>query len=374
VSPYWLTSHKLAYGEYFNPGAAQSIQQTLSLSFVTVSSASKKGGAVDVTDIGFGIRTDLKAGHASAKLRGLLRDLAKSSIKNNLLFEIRDALPSATQEGVSLPEPVAKILGVSPSVFLQPELEPGDAEVLLKDLQTKVKGLYGDARDRMRQPIRAALEALAQLADPAATPATRAAARDRLNKLIRDLDDADVRAGLKNLLATVEADLQKNALAIQAEDRLRRGFILSVAGAVAGRVPKDAGLGDAALRRYGAWVTTAYRTDGPLIDFIALARVIGQKGDESSTLLDFGGRFVHQVGKYMWSAEYVERVVKEAGPNTERLAANFEYALRDNLHFTASFGKDFANPSSGSPKGGLISVLGLNFGLGPASTVEAGGK
>jgi len=45
--------------------------------------------------------------------------------------------------------------------------------------------------------------------------------------------------------------------------------------------------------------------------------------------------------------------------------------VAERVFVTAAFGKDFADPSAGRPKGGLISVLGVTIGLSKNPTVQA---
>jgi hypothetical protein len=43
------------------------------------------------------------------------------------------------------------------------------------------------------------------------------------------------------------------------------------------------------------------------------------------------------------------------------------------MFLTAAFGKDFADPRASQPKGGLISLLGINFGFGKKPSIPIPG-
>jgi hypothetical protein len=54
---------------------------------------------------------------------------------------------------------------------------------------------------------------------------------------------------------------------------------------------------------------------------------------------------------------------------TQRLTANLDYKIVDKAFVTVAFGTDFADPSAGKPKGGVVSMLGFSIGLSKNPTV-----
>jgi hypothetical protein len=375
VAPYWLKNHPaLSHDTYFAPGTAQSIAQTLSFSFVT--SKPTDGSPDGTTDIGFGVRTSLRAGHASQKVRELLKTLAKDHVKWHVLTlalgRIRGDLPA--QPASPLPTSVEQVLKAP---IKMGELSPEEVSAVVAELRKSLTSIWATATDRRREPIRLVLEALELIAtepsDPTALEAwkkRRAELLERVRNTPAALDGGDAAARIMADLATLESAFTTTSRDIQAKDLIRRGLIISLAAAVASRVPAAGGLRDARLRQHGGWATIAYRTDGPLIDFIALARVIARAPEVGQDVFDFGGQFVHQPSEFAWSVEYVQRIEADDAPSTQRVAVNAEYKLRDNVFLTAAFGKDFANASLGRPKGGLVSVLGVNFGFSGKSVIQ----
>jgi hypothetical protein len=378
VAPYWLKNRpNLSYNTYFAPKTTQSIAQTLSFSFVTSKPANTPTGT---TDIGFGARTSIRAGHASLKVRNLLKSLASDHIKYQILDatleRVTAAAPSIPASAPTLPANIEAIL--DPSIIKQSELTSAEIAAIVTEMRKALLQTWATAMDRKREPTRLMMEGVSQLLSTEPTDPVEAekwrkardAMREQLRVIPQAMDTADIVARLKEKLTALETSFSDTSRRIQAEDKIRRGFILSVAGAVASRVVADGGLRDADYRGSGLWVTSAYRTDGPLIDFIAMARVVSRPAAQGDDVYDFGAQFVHQPGQFVWAAEYVQRVEKGDAPTTQRLGVNFEYKLRDNVILSAAFGKDFANPSAGRPKGGLVSVLGVNVGFSAKSAVK----
>jgi hypothetical protein len=178
-------------------------------------------------------------------------------------------------------------------------------------------------------------------------------------------------ATIRSVQSTASDAAKADAAAVRSEDTLRRGWILSVAGALAGRVPNDS-FSDARLLRWGAWVSPAFRPDKAGWEVISVAKYLHRPVDEGSNLFDFGARGVKDWGRAALSAEYLERI--ESRPSGDhvtsaRTTVNFDYKIADKLYLTAAFGKDFADPTQLQPKGGLVSALGLNIGFGSTPTV-----
>jgi hypothetical protein len=178
-------------------------------------------------------------------------------------------------------------------------------------------------------------------------------------------------SAIRSVQSTASDAAKADAAAVRSEDTLRRGWILSVAGALAGRVPNDS-FSDSSLLRWGAWVTPAFRADKTGWEVISVAKYLHRPVDEGSNLFDFGARGVKDWGRAALSAEYLERI--ESRPSGDhvtsaRTTVNFDYKITDKLYLTAAFGKDFADPTQLQSKGGLVSALGLNIGFGSTRTV-----
>ena len=171
------------------------------------------------------------------------------------------------------------------------------------------------------------------------------------------------------------ASIGTQSAAIQAADQLRRGFLLTVAGAGASHIP-DASFTDAALARWGVWATPAWRFDQRPLEIVGVVKLIHRPFDQAANLVDMGARVVHHFKAVTWSGEYLQRFERDVSDNSvtsQRLTANFEFKLRDQMFLTAGFGKDFADPRAGQPKGGLVSLLGINFGFGKKPSIPIPG-
>lgn len=137
---------------------------------------------------------------------------------------------------------------------------------------------------------------------------------------------------------------------------------LAFAGAGVGRNDK---VDEFTLRRYGVWVTYAYRpssTDS--WEGSAMLRMISNETESSSTTqtYDLGCRASSpRIWPAALSFEAVARISPMAKPDF-RIAVIGEYPLMENFYLTATFGRgfDIENPNGGN----LLSVLGIKFGLG----------
>jgi hypothetical protein len=160
---------------------------------------------------------------------------------------------------------------------------------------------------------------------------------------------------------------------VQAADKIRQGRILTVAAAIGSRVPDDA-FDEARLLRWGVWVSPAYRTDATHFEFVGVVKYVHRPDLEGPDLFDLGARIVKDFGRAALSGEYLQRIARESAQNdttTQRTSLNFEYKIAEKVYLTAAFGKDFADPARAAPKGGLISILGLNIGLASSASIAA---
>jgi hypothetical protein len=377
VAPYWLVGHSgLLATTYYDPGVAQSLRQTFAISFASAKSTVSEG-ASGATDLGVGFRAAVLEGHGSATIRTLNRQLSARRIGRLALNRARNRVSSVQSTLASSAAGLKFLTDTIEEEFtlrLKADDERKDAEQNKEDLTARdrlldqIQTAWSEKTDAVVDALPAMLTALAELST-AHSPADaqnvdllkKAAAEGPARMAARVTDVASA------LLTAAESDTGDAITAIAAEDRLRRGMMLSFAGGFASRVPVT-GVGDTRLLRWGVWATPSYRLDKPLIDIVGVVRFVGRPDTIGTNLFDFGARIVHQVGSFVYSAEYVQRVEGKTGtsrPTSERLDANVEYKIRDELYLTASFGKNFAGePGASESKGGLVSILGVNIGLG----------
>jgi hypothetical protein len=231
--------------------------------------------------------------------------------------------------------------------------------------QQTATGLLNAAVDQQyASDVVATLVLLQTRADPggAIIPALASVAVRLLN---------ETATAIRSVQSTANDAAKADASAVRTEDKLRRGWILSVAGAVAGRVPNDS-FSDSSLLRWGAWASPAFRADKAGLEFISVVKYLRRPVDEGNNLFDFGARGVKDWGRAALSAEYLERIESRAMGDhvtSERTTVNFDYKIAEKLYLTAAFGKDFADPTQSQPKGGLVSAIGLNVGFGSTPTV-----
>ncbi len=77
--------------------------------------------------------------------------------------------------------------------------------------------------------------------------------------------------------------------------------------------------------------------------------------------LDLGGKMVFQFEKLNFGVESLYRFNNKLIGNQNRTVGLLEYKIADNIYITGAFGENFNSPNK------LISVLGLNWGLGSES-------
>ncbi|HEY0024901.1 MAG TPA: hypothetical protein VGB24_18445 [Longimicrobium sp.] len=117
------------------------------------------------------------------------------------------------------------------------------------------------------------------------------------------------------------------------------------------------------LRRVGLWTTLSYEgtpiSGQTTFTPMAVIRLLAERGDSASSVVDAGGRFVLSSPTYSASLETVFRLPMEdeAGKNLYRVAGVLEYQVREDLWLTATFGRDYQSRDSGS----LLAQLGVKF-------------
>ena len=339
VAPYWLVGHPaLSSDAYYNPTLKQGLLDTLSFSVISTRTSTVAKQPNDATEIGVGARAGLVVGHSSPALRKLLTKIHALQLQYLAASAALEPLiPTSTTPPTGDPQFTAVVNAVS-----------------------------------------AAFKAAANSNDSAEQKAAYAAAEKSLNsRLVQLFNDANrtgatqaLQAGSTALLAQLEASLSAAVQTAQILDDDRRGFSLSMAAASAWLVP-DTGVDDGRLTRWGVWATPSYRPDVAPIEIIGVRRFI-RRADTDRNMLDAGARLTTQTGPLNWSFEYVARVEhssSESNVTSERLATILDVRVRDDIYVTASFGKDFADPSAGRPSGGILSTLGLSFGFGEKPTI-----
>ena len=186
---------------------------------------------------------------------------------------------------------------------------------------------------------------------------------------LRQIQDDVLRA------ATVEEEdrlgvlLQQKALAVQAELRDRVGWVVEVAGAVGAQF-QDGAYDSGRVRRFGVWATPTYRWENRL-SLLGVARYLRDPGLDtmSRNLFDVGGRVQFQLDDLALSTELVGRLASATdAEDSLRVVGTVDYRINDDLYLTSSFGKNHADPTTGTS--GLVTFLGLNLGLSRAPTVR----
>jgi hypothetical protein len=339
VAPYWLVSHpSLSNLEYYHPSIRQGLLDTLSFSVVSSRASTVAGQKADANQIGVGVRTGIVVGHANKTIQKLIAKIHALQLENTIAMTFL-APDLAPPEGTPTDVEFVALIDKVTNGFHPRDPLTGSADQLQAylDIEKKLKGqlaaLWNDAH---RSPSRQAL-----------------------------------RAGATALLAQIEADLNKAVQSAQVADDDRRGFALSIAGASAWLIP-DAAASDGKLTRWGVWATPSFRPDTVPIEAIAVVRAIHRPDGGGDTMYDVGGRVTHETGHLNWSFEYVERFDRPAlvtHVTSERAAAILDVRVRDDVYVTVGFGKDFADPTMGQLKGGLLSSLGLSFGFGEKPTI-----
>ena len=404
-APYWWGTPRLELRDYLKPGVVQSILQTLSISFATA----REGTIVppDNAGIGVGANTSIFAGQASSAFR---RQMAAMSVDRVTYLGLRTAvralnrrLSDATSaynkthlQPTQTPTPaeqaaftqLAAGFGTLPTqvdtlieASVKAVNDPDDPQIdehrtqVINSLKTRMQPVYESALSPTTYPLQPLSDAATRLLLLRAAAGEGADAKADINFVTTGVALERILAAMEEMRDGARESIEAKAEAMQVADKLRRGFLLSVAGAVATNIP-DTSFTDAKLARWGLWAAPAWRFDTTPIEVLGVLKMIRRPEDEGPNLIDFGARFVQHFNDITWSAEYVQRFEQDSSntsTSSQRLTANFEYKFREQMYLTAAFGKDFADPSAGQPKGGLVSILGINFGFGKKPKIPVPG-
>jgi hypothetical protein len=179
----------------------------------------------------------------------------------------------------------------------------------------------------------------------------------------------------------LRATAREAAASVQAADAERVGFFLVVASGQTWTVPND-DLDRSAVQRRAFWITPSYRLGcraaaacGPMLDVIGVVR--GLKDADKDFAWDYGGRLVWRpTREFNLSVESLGRTNGTATPGASTPANNrtvglVEYRIRQDLAIYGSFGRDFKTDTGIRP---LVSLMGLNVGVGKKATVKADQK
>jgi hypothetical protein len=270
-------------------------------------------------------------------------------------------------------------------------LVPGRANKLLDEYRRRLVALDQQASDELGRGL-AALEVerkryTAKIDQT--TGSTRDAWRVRLKVVEARIDQR--KADMKNApkatpaeIADRQAQAKKLTARVSELDAQRDGFMLTVAEGQAWSFANDL-TAEGQFTRASVWVTPAYRVrpceptkdDDTVqcessIDLIGVLRYTSDRTMmQDPSRWDVGGRIAWQINKQLaLSAEAVQRSRPLSSMSTDpthRAVGILEYRVTDGTLFFASFGQDFAN---GSDQQTLVSLLGLNFGLGKKPLID----
>jgi hypothetical protein len=178
-------------------------------------------------------------------------------------------------------------------------------------------------------------------------------------------------------LAQFNKEAKKIALAIQRENKMRVGFRLEMATAFTMNFFND-DFSKGTFDRWGLWLTGAYLFDKPSVDFLAVARLMGNhKQNGTQNVFDLGARLVTLMKDFSISIEYIHRAeISTSGTtqvaggtngtfflkSTYRLAGNIEYMYNKDISTYLTFGRNYASANTNNKP--LVAQVGINFGFG----------
>lgn len=197
--------------------------------------------------------------------------------------------------------------------------------------------------------------------------------RLRVRHALRRASDPAERAAQQAIADSLEAEATQVALAIQAADKERVGWVVEIAGAVVWDFPRNL-IDSSRVARSGLWLTAAYRVPAPAIDLIAVLRYVRDERPGTAggrDIVDGGARLVIRAQGLDVSGEFVEHMGRAAGGLPApgyRLAASLEYRLQRDLGLVATIGKD--DGDDGAPH--LVAQIGLTLGAGRVPVLATG--
>jgi hypothetical protein len=396
AAPYWMQYASVTLDRYVRPDIRQSLMQTFTVSLATTPVSSN-------TDIGLGLSASPWAGHGSSAMADALVTLtavdAKYSAAAGLFDVLNDIVNAKSLErlGTSPLRPGLQrfVDGPTPDLlkdFLEKRYEelftsfvPNQAATKVIDAAALAKAnakALADAKKALNAAVDAlfASDPLPLLAGPVGDllrhvpeAPTDAASLQKARNIIAYRVLSQVIPAAIALESAAETNMRAAVAGVRSEDKLRMGWMLGLAGAFASRVPND-GFTSGRQLRWALWAAPAYRDENTHLEIVGVVKWIQRDALEGPNLFDVGARVVKQAGKGTFSAELLGRSDRSSTgstPVTQRATINVDYQIAEKAFVTAAFGKDFADPSAGKPKGGLLSVLGVTIGLSKNPSVTA---
>jgi hypothetical protein len=387
AAPFWMRPNSLTLAQYVRPNIHQSLAQTFTVSLATTPASTN-------TDIGFGFSTAPFAGHGSTGFAEALIALNVASVRYRAAERLAtliegvvtsksvsavqpDALKTELQKFVDRPDPVVLKTALQQHyelVFKSVVIDA--AQMGIVDAEAEATARTGALQDG-RKALGAAVDGLFEsdplplLAGPVGDLLRHIPAASSDDEPLRQARQIIAYRALAQLLPSIrtmrsaaEAAMRATVADVRDEDKMRVGPMLSFSAAMASRMPNDR-FTDGRQLRWAVWAAPAYRSDRSHVDIIGVLKWIQRDAAEGSNLFDAGIRVIKQAGATAVGAEFLSRIDRsnDDTPTTQRLTANVDYKIAEKVFVTFSFGKDFADPSIGKPKGALVSILGLSLGL-----------
>jgi hypothetical protein len=141
------------------------------------------------------------------------------------------------------------------------------------------------------------------------------------------------------------------------------GFKLELSGGFTAISKKDS----MQSGKFGLWITPEYSWEN--VDIMgALKYTHDNLSISSKDFGDIGLKILFSNKDFDFSIEAIGRCRNKNHPDS-KFDINLDYKIGNNSYITASFGKDFENSIIKS-NGNLISILGIDFGLGKDPVVK----
>ncbi|MDR3610174.1 MAG: hypothetical protein P4L27_06395 [Ignavibacteriaceae bacterium] len=328
TAPYWWFYHpQLTFREYINPTICQSIQQNFSFSAATSKLSGTPGGSY----LAGGIRTIICPGSFNTdNLDTLIKEYHVNSYKRD--FYTNGVIPDITVKEFNLDSIIDNELKES-RIYLSSDKYISEEET--KQMLIEIEKIKNDYFKSGKKP-------------KDSTEAVKMA-----NELISQTADKE--------------KLQNTLTEIRSINKKKTGFIMDFALAGAGFFEGDS-VKNGEFSKWGLWITPTYCNENFdllfILKFLNGKDTTGWKGSGNT-----GIRLLYTSEAFGISFETEGKFSSGRQPNF-RYILNFNYDIGKNTYLTATFGKDFqGNIINGN--GDLITLLGINFGLGNAPSVTS---
>ena len=342
-TPYWFQAHpKLTFGEYADPGAWQSILQSLSLSLATTLAKNTIDTTANNTRMGIGLRMTIVGGRSTEENAALLKKAY--NLRTNL---------SGVNGLVGFPYDL-QTLNMTDYKAFKDTLNNRFAQ-MLKSSNVEAKNNMVFNKTAIVDPI---LEK--RIADN----------KEGINKIL-----TEIISKLDSLLATKDYD--KLLKDLQQTVKERFGFMLEVDGASEVNFPTGS-IGYSKVPQWGVWAIPSYRLPDLSFDFLGIVRYIrtelpGKPVDN----YDIGGKVAWEAKRFSLALEgllrhqniTLSKTVENGITTTEsksttdwRMVLNLDYKITEKMSVTVDFGKNFNQNTI--TVGDLIAAIGLNLGFG----------